>query len=117
MAFQVPESYRAQGIPGFPDGVFFIPVARDRRGRPIRHAHVLASLYAGWEHVSVTLPGFFRCPTWDEMDEVRSHFWTGDDVVLQFHVPTGVKINPHRYCLHLWRQAGTDHPLPPIYLV
>lgn len=115
--FQVPESYRIAGIPGIPDGAFVIPVTRNRRGRPICHAQAIASVYAGWEHVSVTLPGLCRCPTWDEMEEVRGFFWGPADVVIQLHVPASVKVNHHPYCLHLWRQAGVDHPLPPSYLV
>lgn len=59
-----------------------------------------------WEHVSVSMQT--RCPTWEEMATVKGMFWDGDDLVIQFHPPKSEYVDNHRYCLHLWRKAGTN---------
>ena len=63
-----------------------------------------------WEHVSVSHPT--RCPTWDEMADVKSLFWRDDETVLQFHPKRSAYVNVHPTCLHLWKQDGVDHQLP-----
>ena len=65
----------------------------------------------GWEHVSVSRED--RCPTWDEMCQVKNLFWDDEDVAMQFHVPSKDHVNNHPYCLHLWRPIGITIPLPP----
>lgn len=40
-----------------------------------------------WEHVSVSVSGARRCPTWEEMDAVKRLFWADDETVMQLHVP------------------------------
>lgn len=69
----------------------------------------------GWEHVSVSHPD--RCPTWEEMAEIKSLFWRDDETVLQFHPRRSEYVNTHNYCLHLWKHAGVDHELPPAWMV
>lgn len=68
-----------------------------------------------WEHVSVSC--IDRCPTWAEMHLVKQMFWSDDETVLQFHPRKSEYVNRHEYALHLWRQVGVDHPLPPNHLV
>lgn len=68
-----------------------------------------------WEHVSVSLDA--RCPTWDEMQRVKDMFWREDETVVQFHPCRQHYVNQHLYCLHLWRQRGKDHMLPPRSLI
>lgn len=69
----------------------------------------------GWEHVSVSCAD--RCPTWEEMDRVKKLFWRDDETVVQFHPREDVKINTHRFCLHLWKLATTEFVLPPRELI
>ncbi len=64
-----------------------------------------------WEHVSVSHPR--RCPTWEEMVQIKRLFWTDEECVIEFHPPQRVYVNLHSYCLHLWRIVGVDFPLPP----
>ena len=115
--FQVPEGFREAGEKGLNDGVFRVPVERDRHGRPARWAMVIASDGCGWEHVSVTLEGERRCPTWEELEAVRRLFWGSGDVVMQLHVAANDHVNVHEFCLHLWRPIGQKIPVPPRYLV
>lgn len=70
---------------------------------------------AGWEHVSVSLPG--RCPNWEEMAFVKSLFWDDEETVIQFHPKASAHVNRHRYCLHLWKRVGVEAELPPRQLV
>lgn len=65
----------------------------------------------GWEHVSVSCQN--RCPTWDEMCEVKDFFWDQEDTVLQLHPAKSVYLNIHEYCLHLWRPVDGQLILPP----
>ncbi len=78
---------------------------------------IIASEYAGWDHVSVSLTT--RCPTWDEMERVRGWFFADDETVIQFSPPRDAeRVNCHPYCLHLWRQQKVPAPkLPPTILV
>jgi len=64
-----------------------------------------------WEHVSVSTSR--RCPTWSEMEWVRSLFFEDDETVLQFSVPRAKHINLHPFVLHMWRPTVTTIPLPP----
>lgn len=69
----------------------------------------------GWDHVSVSLPG--RCPTWDEMDQVKRLFFLPAEVAFQLHVGEADHISNHRYCLHIWRNINQPVPLPPSIFV
>ena len=68
-----------------------------------------------WEHVSVSLPD--RCPTWEEMCEIKDLFWKATETVVQFHPPKTSYVNNHPYCLHLWRHVDQEVNLPPIQAV
>ena len=70
----------------------------------------------GWEHVSVSIAGKHP-PNWQEMSWVKEQFWTDEETVLQFHPCKSAYVNIHPNCLHLWRNVGLDHPLPPKLLV
>lgn len=74
---------------------------------------VIASDGGGWEHVSVTIPHFSRCPSWGEMCQVKGIFWDEEDAVMQLHPPKSDYRNHHPYCLHLWRPYCAKIPLPP----
>lgn len=76
---------------------------------------VIASWGAGWDHVSASLPR--RCPTWDEMCQIKSMFFEPEEPVMQLHPPRSRYVNNHPYCLHLWRPQHEIIPLPPEILV
>jgi hypothetical protein len=92
------------------NGLFMIPLPRSRDT-----ARAICSDGAGWEHVSVSLLN--RCPTWEEMCEIKALFWHAEDCVVQFHPPASEYVNHHPYCLHLWRQVGAEFPRPPAVMV
>lgn len=111
--FKCPENYRVY-LPGYPfgdesNGFFNVKL---RHGQSVT---VIASDGAGWEHVSVSRKD--RCPTWDEMCQVKDLFWDEGDCVIQYHPPKSEYVNNHPYCLHLWRPIGQDIPVPDSLLV
>ena len=63
-----------------------------------------------FEHVSVSSP--WRCPTWDEMCFVKDLFWDEDDCVVQYHPKKSEYVNMAKHCLHLWRWAKGEFPVP-----
>ena len=83
---------------------------------------VLTSADAVWDHVSVTVYNTKRCPTWEEMDEVKRPFFESHEVAVQIHPPKDRGVNYHPYCLHLWdmmtkcdkkpRGRPVEHKLP-----
>lgn len=78
-------------------------------------ATAIASDGGGWEHVSVSRRD--RCLTWEEMCIVKNMFWSTTDCVVQFHPPESEYVNVHKNCLHLWRCATRDFPMPPKIMV
>ena len=80
-------------------------------GYKVRAVYIVASWGGGWEHVSVSLKN--RCPTWDEMCMVKEIFWKDDEVVVQFHPKKSEYVNIHPYCLHMWRNIGSEFETPP----
>lgn len=115
MSFHVPNKYRVRtGRAGSADsignaGAFEVKL---KHGQIV---FVIASDGMGWEHVSVSRRD--RCPTWDEMCQVKALFWDDEDCVVQFHPPRSEYVNNHPNCLHLWRQVGAEFPLPESILV
>lgn len=84
----------------------------------ISSGHVKGNPYAnGWEHVSVSVIGEERCPTWGEMCAVKESFWDDDETVLQFHPKKSEYVNQHPFVLHLWKREGSNYALPPMHLV
>lgn len=74
-------------------------------------ASIVWSFGGGWDHVSIAYPN--RCPTWEEMCQVKEAFFHDDETVIQFHPKKSEYINKHPYCLHLWRKQGEEAELPP----
>jgi len=115
MTFHVPNKYRIRtGRIGSDDsignaGAFEIKL---KHGQTV---FVIASDGMGWEHVSVSRRD--RCPTWDEMCQVKAMFLGDEDCVVQFHPPKREYVNFHPYCLHLWRQIGLEFSQPDSFLV
>lgn len=115
MTFKVPNSRRVRDGRHATDerfgnnGAFVVQL---KRGQTV---YVIASDGEGWEHVSVSRKD--RCPTWEEMCQVKAMFWDAEDVVVQFHPRESEYVNNHPFCLHLWRKDGFEFPTPPSLLV
>ena len=73
----------------------------------------IASNGGGWEHVSVSPKNQKRCPTWEEMCEIKAMFFLPDECVVQYHPPESEYVNNYGTCLHLWRPVGGKLPRPP----
>ena len=78
---------------------------------------IVASWGEGWEHVSVSVIDAARCPTWEQMCEVKRWFWKPDECVVQFHPPESLNVSYHHYCLHLWKPSGTNIVTPPRWMI
>ena len=65
-----------------------------------------------WQHVSVSIEGESKPPTWKMMCDVKELFFEDTDWVVQFHPPHSEYVNHHPGCLHLWRYTGTDKEMP-----
>lgn len=115
MTFHVPEKFRVVlGSMGSDanygnNGMF---LCKSNHGQNLR---VIASDGMGWEHVSVSRTD--RCPTWDEMCQIKTLFWDDEDCIVQFHPPRSEYVNNHPYCLHLWRPIGITMPRPHSIMV
>lgn len=115
MSFHVPEKFRVlNGLMGSDatygnNGAFIVT---------LKHAQtvqVIASSGMGWEHVSVSRKD--RCPTWDEMCQIKNIFWDEEDCCIQFHPAKSEYVNNHPYCLHIWRPLDAIIPIPDSILV
>jgi hypothetical protein len=115
MTFSVPEKFRIRAGRIGSDASFGNSGAFEVKLRHGQTVYVIASDGAGWEHVSVSRKD--RCPTWDEMSQVKALFWGDEDCVVQYHPPRSEYVNNHPYCLHLWRPIGADLPMPDSILV
>lgn len=93
------------------------------------HGEVLrciATTGYGWDHVSVSLHGVKRCPTWLDMKQVHRTFWPPHEAAMQYHAPEadyvdGENGSGHPYCLHLWRPYAIEIvgsiPVPPKFMI
>lgn len=98
------------------NGMFVVP-HRSAAPKP-RYLQVIVSDGEGWDHVSVSLPD--RCPTWEEMQYVRSLWFTNEEWVVQYSPPKSAHINVHPFCLHLWRKQEAETlwlPVPPAWMI
>lgn len=66
-----------------------------------------------WDHVSVSVRGEKRCPTWEEMCRVKDLFFDEEECVVQYHPPKSDYVNTHNYVLHLWRPTESSIVMPP----
>ena len=71
----------------------------------------------GWEHVSVSVEGQKRTPTWTEMCFIKDIFWSEEEVVIQFHPAKSEYVNCHPFVLHLWKPIGVELPRPLTIMV
>lgn len=117
--FHAPNAYRVRrGKLGSDDsygndGAFLVPSCH--RDEVLT---VISSDGLGWEHVSVSLgPTSRKCPSWEEMCQVKGLFWDEDVCVIQFHPAKKDYVNFHKGCLHMWRQIGAAIAVPPKFMV
>lgn len=82
-----------------------------------RRLRLCASDGGGWEHVSVSVVGSLEAPSWDEMCFVKRLFWADDEGAVQYHPPKSAYVDNHPGCLHLWRKAGCQPEMPPLWMV
>lgn len=54
-----------------------------------------------WEHIVLYFKE--RCPTYEEISEVKELFWEKDEIAIQVHPPKSEYININKFALHLWR--------------
>lgn len=78
-------------------------------------AMVVFSWGGGWDHVSVSFPN--RCPTWEEMCEIKRMFFYPEETAWEYHPMESEYVNEHPYCLHIWRCQEHDIPTPPSWMV
>lgn len=120
MSLHVPEEFRVTrgalgSTPEYGNNGLFIVHLKQAGGRPALYLNVIVSDGDGWDHVSVSLP--HRCPTWDEMCQIKDLCWDPEDCVIQYHPPRSAYVNNHPYCLHLWRNQTVDIIRPPAIMV
>lgn len=97
---------------GMDGGVAEAHLASSKKRQP---AMVIFSNGGGWDHVSVSFK--HRCPTWEEMCEIKSMFFHPEEVCVQYHPSEREYVNNHPYCLHLWRFQQPGMPMPPAWMV
>lgn len=95
-------------------GMFRLWLTR-RDGNQGGKLRVIATSGQGWDHVSVSHRT--RCPTWEEMEEVKRMFFEDHETAMQLHVPPSDHISCHPFCLHLWRPHDVEIPRPPSIMV
>lgn len=77
--------------------------------------NVIYSNGGGWDHVSVSLKN--RCPTWEEMCEIKDIFFSDDECCIEYHPAKSNYVNYHPYCLHIWKPQEATIPMPPMNYV
>ncbi len=76
---------------------------------------VIYSNGGGWDHVSASLMN--RCPTWDEMCEIKKAFFRPDEWCVEYHPAESEYVNIYPYCLHIWKPQKKEIPTPPKFMV
>lgn len=87
-------------------------LASSKKNHP---ATVVFSNGGGWDHVSVSFSN--RCPTWDEMCEVKRMFFYPEEIAVEYHPSESEYVNAFPYCLHIWRYQQPGMPMPPAWMV
>ena len=115
MTFHVPNKFRIREGRYGSDESYGNNGAFDVRLKHKQIVQVIAGDGLGWEHVSVSRQD--RCPTWDEMCQIKAMFWDEEDCVVQYHPPKSDYVNIHKNCLHLWRPTDGELPRPPKIMI
>lgn len=78
---------------------------------------VVWSTQDGWEHVSVAPKAKRIMPSWDDMCRLKDMFFEDEECVIQYHPPKSEYVNLAENCLHLWKPANGEIPLPPSFKI
>ena len=89
-------------------GAFLIPLPGQSRV-----LKVVAASSDGWDHLSVSVDGHKRTPTWAELEHAKRTFFRPDEIAWAYHMNVEDHISIHPYVLHLWRKHNFEMPLPP----
>lgn len=117
MSFHVPNHFRIrQGPAGSTEADGNNGAFQFSRGKVCKYL-IVASDGEGWEHISVSMLGQKRCPTWAEMCMIKNIFWDDEDWVVQYHPARSEYVNVCETCLHLWRPTTVALPTPPKWMV
>lgn len=111
---EILESGRITGSETGDDGGRGWVLCLDRK-HPNHLAVVVWSTGGGWDHVSVSWRK--RCPTWEEMCEIKKIFFHPEEICVEYHPPESEYVNQHPYCLHMWRYQQPGMPMPPAWMV
>ena len=65
-----------------------------------------------WLHASISHP--LRCPSYEELLDVRRRIFRPDEVVLQVFPPSDEHFSLHPYTLHLWATFDGGRPIPDL---
>lgn len=65
-----------------------------------------------WLHVSVSRRD--RCPSYEELTEVRDRLFRATDTVLHVWPPRDEHFSLHPNCLHLWTPMDGSRPIPDL---
>jgi len=120
MNFSQAEKYRAKHPLGFKHsqgddfGWFEIPSVFMRH---LKLYVMVAPSDSKWQHISIST-GLKRCPTWEEMCQIKDLFFDEEQVVVQFHPRKSEYVNNAKNCLHLWAlNDWAGFPTPPKWTV
>lgn len=108
------EQYRMHHIPGSSEcagtnaGAFGVP---SKTALYLTQLNVIVGDGGGWDHVSVSVHGQKRCPTWEEMCQIKELFFRDDEWVMQLHPPKSENISYHPFTLHMWRPQTEEERL------
>lgn len=97
---------------GADGGIGYAHLLSSKKPRP---ATVVFSWGGGWDHVSVSFPN--RCPTWEEMCEIKNLLFYPEETAWEYHPMESEYVNNHPCCLHIWRYQQEGMPLPPAWMV
>jgi hypothetical protein len=107
MALRLPEEFRVAAFDAektLNGGAFSILL-----GRTV--FHVIASIIAGWEHVTAYLP--HRAITESEENQLADIFWEPNDVIVKFPRMHSTRNHHMIHMVHLWRPVDQTIPVPP----
>jgi hypothetical protein len=118
-AMKFPEQYREQSRGLAPHksgddfGYFIIPGHKAPCRRSLQIIASAGDHHVTWQHVSVSLVGSSKTPTWEEMCFAKNLFWDESEWVIQYHPAKSHYINNNPGVLHLWKPTHVALPTPP----
>ena len=88
----------------------FSPGVRDKKGflKQVKNNKdtvflVKASDTDGWEHIRIQIVGRSQMIDNKDINWIRDHFWSKEDIVIQYHCPDLEIKGDNEFFVHLWR--------------